>query len=112
AVAKFVKEAAFTHLNRLVALKMLEHPERRVIRRAALAGYPDPNGFKMYLPDHPAEYQLYEQGMAPLDELAESPRDRAYRHFLLWQYGGLAKEVRVLFDPDSLASRFFPRPKI
>jgi len=47
AVAKLVKETAFTHLNRLVALKMLEHPERRLLNRAALAGYPEPNGFKM-----------------------------------------------------------------
>jgi hypothetical protein len=112
AVAKLVKEVAFTHLNRLVALKMLEDPERRLIRRAALAGYPEPNGFKMYLPDHEEDYRLYQQGTAPLDELGESPRDRAYRHFLLWQYGELAKEVRVLFDPDNLASRLFPRPKV
>jgi hypothetical protein len=26
------------HLNRLVALKMLQHPERHLIKRAALAG--------------------------------------------------------------------------
>ena len=112
AAAKLVKEVAFTHLNRLVALKMLEDPERRLIRRAALAGYPEPNGFKMYLPDHEEDYRLYQQGTAPPDELGESPRDRAYRHFLLWQYGELAKEVRVLFDPDNLASRLFPRPKV
>jgi hypothetical protein len=111
ALAKLVKEIAFTHLNRLVALKMLEHPSRRVVRRAAVAGYPEPNGFRMYLPDHQDDYKLYEQGTAPVDELSESPRDRAYRHFLLWQYCELAKEVRVLFDPDNLASRLFPRPK-
>ena len=34
---------------------------------------------------------------------------RAYRHFLLWQAGQVAQEVRVLFDPDTLASRLFPR---
>jgi N-6 DNA Methylase len=112
AMAKLLKEVAFTHLNRLVALKLLEHPERRVVRRAALGGYPEPNGFRMYLPDHEGDYSLYQQGTAPLDELSESPRDRAYRHFLLWQYGELAKEVRVLFDPDNLASRLLPRPKV
>src|SRR5690348_14875093 len=58
AVVKLVKEVAFTHLNRLVALKMLEHANRRVVRRAALAGYPEPNGFKMYLPDHQEDYKL------------------------------------------------------
>lgn len=112
AVAKLVKEVAFTHLNRMVALKMLEHPERRVVKRAALTGYPDPNGFKMYLPEHESDYKLYQQGTEPLDELTESPRDQAYRHFLLWQCGELAKEVRVLFDTDNLASRLFPRPKV
>jgi len=66
----------------------------------------------MYLADHEEEYKLYQQGAAPLDELGESPRDRAYRHFLLWQYGALAREVRVLFDPDNLASRLFPRPRV
>jgi hypothetical protein len=110
AVAKLVKEVAFTHLNRLVAFKMLEHPDRRVLKRAAIEGYPEPNGFRMYLPDHAEDYSLYERGTTPLDSLGEGPRDRAYRHFLLWQSGELAKEIRVLFDPDNLASRLFPRP--
>ena len=111
AVAKLVKETAFTHLNRLVALKMLEHPDRKLIRRAALAGYPEPNGFRMWVTDDPGNYELYQKGASPLDEREESPRDRAYRHFLFWQCGKLAREVRVLFDPDNLASRLFPRPK-
>lgn len=110
AVAKLVKEVAFTHLNRLVAFKMLEHPDRRVLSRAALAGYPEPNGFRMYVPDHAGDYALYNQGTTPLDSLGEGPRDRAYRHFLLWQSGELAKEIRILFDSDNLASRLFPRP--
>ena len=111
ATAKLVKEVAFTHLNRLVALMMLEHPDRRVVRRAALFGYPEPNGFRMYLPDHAEDYALYERGTTPLDELGEGPRDRAYRHFVLRQFGELAKEIRILFDPDNLPSRLFPRPK-
>lgn len=111
AVAKLIKETAFTHLNRLVALKMLEHPDRKVVRRAALAGYPEPNGLKMYAAEHPEEATLYQKGTTPQDELGEGPRDQAYRHFLLWQCGELAKEVRVLFDPGNLASRLFPRPK-
>jgi hypothetical protein len=115
AAAKLVKEVAFTHLNRLVALKLLESPRppdnQRLIREA-IGHYHNSNGFLRWLPDYPADYQLYEQGTSSLDEVDESPRDRAYRHFLLWQYGELATEVRVLFDPDSLASRLFPRPKI
>ncbi|MFX1555420.1 MAG: BREX-1 system adenine-specific DNA-methyltransferase PglX, partial [Promethearchaeota archaeon] len=32
-------------------------------------------------------------------------------HFLLWQSAQIAAEVRVLFDPDTLPSRLFPRPR-
>ena len=66
----------------------------------------------MYAAEHPEDGALYEQGATPQDELDEGPRDRAYRHFLLWQYSTMANEVRVLFDPDNLASRLFPRPKV
>ena len=48
----------------------------------------------------------------PLDDFGEGPNDRAYRHFLLsavWRAG--LKEVRVLFDPENLASILFPRPR-
>jgi N-6 DNA Methylase len=115
AVTKLIKEVAFTHLNRLVALKLLESPrppDNQRLIRDAIGRYHNSNGFLRWLPDHPADYQLYELGTTPLDEVDESPRDRAYRHFLLWQYGELAKEVRVLFDPESLASQLFPRPKV
>jgi hypothetical protein len=59
------------------------------------------NAFKFYLADHPDDLALYEQGDV----------DAAYRHFMLWQSGRIAEEVRVLFDPDTLASRLFPRPR-
>ena len=100
AVDKLVKEIAFTHLNRLVAFKMLE--ARGLIRGTVDKGT-DSNGFKFYLadPEHAADLVLYERGDA----------DTAYRHFLLWQAGQVAQEVRVLFDPDTLPSRLFPRPR-
>src|SRR5260370_9171807 len=47
----------------------------------------------------------------PQDDLGEGTRDRAYRNFLLWQSGELAKEVRVLFDPENLPSKLFPRSR-
>src|SRR5437588_10094893 len=46
AVDKLVKEVAFTHLNRLVAFKMME--SRRLIR-GTLDKYHDSNAFKFYL---------------------------------------------------------------
>jgi len=109
AYQKLVKEVAFTHLNRLVALKMLE--ARKVIR-GAVDRYHDSNGFKMYLTGHDSELALFDKGSMPQDDLGEGPSDQAYRHFLLWQYGELAKEIKVLFDPHNLPSRLFPRPRV
>lgn len=100
AVEKLAKEVAFTHLNRLVAFKVME--ARRLIRGTLDKGTAS-NGFKFYLadPEHVADLARYERGEA----------DDAYRHFLLWQAGQVARELRVLFDPDSLPSRLFPRPR-
>ncbi len=100
AADKLVKEVAFTHLNRLVAFKMME--ARKLIRGTLDRGT-DSNAFKFYLadPEHAADLTRYRSGDA----------DTAYRHFLLWQSGQVAQEIRVLFDPDALPSRLFPRPR-
>lgn len=110
AVAKLIKEVAFTHLNRLVAFKMLE--ARRLIR-GTIDRYHDSNAFKFYLADPARADDLarYEAGDLPQDALGEGPREAAYRHFLLWQSGQIASEVKVLFDPENLASQLFPRPR-
>ncbi|MCL6447598.1 MAG: BREX-1 system adenine-specific DNA-methyltransferase PglX [Armatimonadetes bacterium] len=107
---KLVKEAAFTWLNRLVAFKMME--AHRLLRQTVTRGQ-DSNGFKMWLTEPGNEDHLrdYEAGDLPQDGLGEGPRQRAYRHFLLAQCARLAQEVRVLFDPDNLASRLAPRPQ-
>ena len=97
AAQKLIREVAFTHLNRLVAFKMLE--ARGLIRETLRRGT-DASGFKFYLADNPADEALWRRGDA----------ETAYRHFLLWQSGQIAREVRVLFDQDNLASRLFPRP--
>jgi hypothetical protein len=106
---KFVKEVAFTHLNRLVALKLLE---ARKLIRGAIDRFHDSNGFKFYLASHESDLKLFEQGSMPQDDLGEGPSDRAYRNFLLWQHGELAKEIKVLFDQDNLPSRLFLRPRV
>jgi N-6 DNA Methylase len=107
AVEKLIKEVAFTHLNRLVALKMLE---ARRLTKSTIDKYQDSNAFKFYLVDHSDDMASYEAGSLPQNAAGEGPRDIAYRRFLLWQYGQLAQEIRVLFDPGNLASRLFPRP--
>ncbi len=108
ATAKLAKEVAFTHLNRLVAFKMMEG---RKLIRGTIDRHHSSNGFIFYLADHPEEMARYEGGSLPQNALGEGPRDTAYRHFLLNQSAEMAEEIRVLFDPDNLASRLFPRPR-
>lgn len=100
AVEKLAKEVAFTHLNRLVAFKMME--ARQLIRGTLDKGAKS-NAFLFYLADpaHADDYARQQQGDS----------DTAYRHFLLWQAGQVAQDLRVLFDPDTLPSRLFPRPR-
>ncbi len=99
AVDKLVKETAFTHLNRLAAFKMME--ARKLIRQTVSRGK-ESNGFKFYLADHPDEEALWKSG--------DAGAEAAYRHFLLWQCGQVARELKVLFDPATLPTRLFPRP--
>src|SRR5579862_5767014 len=111
AVAKLIKETAFTHLNRFVAFKLMEATG---LIRSPLARRHEANGFRMWLAGHPADEKLYNDGDSPNDRdgFGEAPRDRAYRHFLLWQCGELAKEIKVLFDPETVPSLLFPRPGV
>jgi len=108
---KLVQEAAFTWLNRFVAFKMME--TRGLIRQAITKGAKS-NGFLMWLttPGNEKEYEKYNQGDLPRNALGDGPRQEAYRHFLLWQCGVLAEEVKVLFDTDTLMSILFPRPRL
>lgn len=108
ATEKLAKEVAFTHLNRLVAFKMMEG---RKLIRGTIDRHHSSNGFIFYLADHPEEMAMYEGGSLPQNALGEGARDVAYRRFLLNQSAKMAEEIRVLFDPDNLASRLFPRPR-
>ncbi len=110
AVEKLVRETAFTWLNRLAALKMLE--TRGLVRQSLLRGS-DSNGFKVWLttPGNEAELRRYEAGSLPLDALGEGPRDTAYRHYLLHLCADMAAQIRILFDPDTVPSRLCPRPR-
>lgn len=104
---KIKRETAFTWLNRAVAFRMMEE---RSILKSTLGKLHKSNAFIFWLTD--------EKGLAnipastPVDALGEGPVDAAYREFLLWQCGQLAAEVSVLFDPQTLASRFCPRPSV
>lgn len=107
ALDAIVREIAFTWLNRFVAFKMME---ARGLIRETVSRLENSNGFKMWLTELGNEAWLveYEKGDMPLNGRGEGPRQRAYRAFLLEQCRKLSEEIRVLFDPDSLVSRFTP----
>jgi type I restriction-modification system DNA methylase subunit len=109
---KLVRETAFTWLNRFAAFRLME--ERRLLKQT-IVRLAQSNGFIFWLTDEKTpqgqqSYALYQQGALPVNAMGEGPNDVAYRRFLLWQCGELAREVSVLFDPDTLASRLCPRP--
>jgi hypothetical protein len=108
---KLVREAAFTWLNRFVALRMMEE---RGLLREAVSRLADSNAYKFWLVDghDPDAMGLHESGETPENAMGEGPRNVAYRRFLLWQCGELSREVSVLFDPATLASRLCPRPNV
>lgn len=95
AVAQLVREAAFTHLNRLCALKLMARrgliydPVGRVLKS---------RGFLFYLADHPDDERLYNGG----------EQERAYRHFLAWLSRKFSDQLGALFSPHDLADGLFP----
>ncbi len=99
AVPVLVREAAYTHLNRLCAYKMLER--RKLIREAVGRGL-NSTGFKYYLADHPDDERLWSTGS----------QDTAYRHFLDWLGGSLSAQIGVLFSPTDPANRLFPPQRV
>lgn len=62
AMEKLVREVAFTHLNRLVAFKMMES---RKLLRGTLDRYHESNAFKFYLAEHPEDLARYDAGTLP-----------------------------------------------
>lgn len=108
---KLIRETAYTWLNRFVAFKMME--TRKLIKETITCG-PDSNGFKLWLTESGNEkaYQKYEAGDFPQNHIGEGPRQEAYRQFLFSHCRTLTEEIHVLFNPDNLQSRLFPRPRV
>ena len=104
---KIKRETAFTWLNRAVAFRMMEE---RGILKSTLGKLHKSNAFIFWLTDIKGLANI--PASTPVDALGEGPVDAAYREFLLWQCAQLAAEVSVLFDPQTLASRFCPRPSV
>ena len=91
AVGSYLREAAFTSLNRFVALKMLE--ARRLVQEC-VSKWGQSSGFKEFT------------GLAPgLLQLS----DRGYRLYIESLFDEIGREVKVLFDRRDPASLLWPR---
>lgn len=91
AVEEYTREAAFTFLNRFIALRMLE--ARGLLQECVSKGDKS-NGFKEF------------SGLAP--GLSALP-DGGYRLYLECLFDELSVEVKVLFDRRDAASLLWPR---
>ena len=98
AIRHLVLSLSFTHLNRLIALKLMER--RKVILESISRGV-NSNGFKLFLGDFPDQDALKNGGNV----------DEAYKNYLLFQYQNISEEIHSLFDPDDVSTLVFPRPK-
>ncbi len=94
-VAGFLRESAFTAINRFVALKMLE---ARGLTRPCVSKGEESAGFK--------EFSLLAPGLASLP-------DKGYRLYLESIFDEIGREVGVLFDRRDPAARLWPtRPAL
>lgn len=98
AVERLILGLTFTHLNRLVALKLMER--RKVIRETVSRGSKS-NGFVHYVVD-----VLKKTDLSQLEDI-----DIAYQDYISYQCREVAEEIKVLFDPEDLSSYVFPRPR-
>ncbi len=91
AVQRFIRDAAFTALNRFVALRMLE--ARELVQECVASG-PESAGYREFV------------GLAPgLDRL---PAGHGYRIYLECLFDELSTEIKVLFDRSDTASLLWP----
>jgi len=90
AVDAYLREAAFTTLNRFVALKMLE--ARNLVQECVSKGE-DSSGFK--------EFSALASGLVAVE-------DKGYRLYIETIFDEIGQEVRVLFDRRDVASLLWP----
>lgn len=93
AVERYVRESAFTFLNRLAALKLMEHPSRALIQPSVGAGEHS-KGFTQFALLSP--------------EALRGQRDGGYRFYLELLFDDLAQVLGILFDRTAPTSILFP----
>ena len=92
AVLDYLRDAAFTTLNRFVALKMLE--ARELVQECISKGEQS-DGFRWFT--------------ASAQAVAALPREEGYQIFLECIFDELSTEIKVLFDRRDVASVLWPR---
>lgn len=95
AVERYIRESAFTWLNRLAALKLMEHPSRALILPSIGAG------------DRSRGFQQFSL-VSP--EAVRAEADGGYRLYLELLCDDLAQALGVLFDRTLPTSILFPSP--
>ena len=95
AVERFVRESAFTFLNRITALKLMEHPSRRIVEEA-IGHARSSAGFKQFELISPSLVRQFEEG--------------DYRVYLELLFDDLSQSLGVLFDRTLPQSVIFPAP--
>ena len=93
AVERFLRESAFTFLNRLAALKLMEHPSRALIQPSVGVGTQS-KGFQQFSLISP--------------EATRAQPDGGYRLYLELLFGDLGQTLGVLFDQTLPTSILFP----
>jgi len=93
AVERYVRESAFTFLNRLAALKLMEHPSRALIQPSVGAG-DQSKGFQQFSLLSPEAMRAQPGG--------------GYRLYLELLFDDLSQTLGVLFDRTLPTSILFP----
>lgn len=93
AIAQFVRESAFSTLNRLTAIKLMEAPERKLVPESVGNGA-NSRGFRQFTMISP--------------EAVRAEPDGGYRLYLALLCGDIAQEIGVLFDLRAPQGILFP----
>jgi hypothetical protein len=95
AMARYIRQSAFTFLNRLAALKLMEHPSRALVPPSIGSGDAS-RGFHQFALISP--------------EAMRAQPDGGYRLYLELLFDDLGQALGVLFDRTVPTSLLFPSP--
>jgi len=97
AVERYVRESAFTFLNRLAALKLMEHPSRAIIQ-PSVGQDEQSRGFQQFTLLSPEALRAG----------SDVPAGSGYRLYLELLFDDLSQVLGALFDPSLPTAILFP----